>query len=58
MCFLQARVHCSPPVSFSGVDFAPILSRDEPFVLVAVEFCRKGAFGVGSRLGGLGLMPS
>jgi len=32
-------------------------SRDEPFGLVAVEFGRKGALGVGSRLGGLGLMP-
>ncbi|KAF8825486.1 hypothetical protein HHX47_DHR6000210 [Lentinula edodes] len=30
---------------------------DEPFGLVAVEFGRKGALGVGSRLGGLGLMP-
>ena len=34
-----------------------IPSRDEPFSLVAVEFGRKGALGVGSRLGGLGLMP-
>ncbi|KAA1072162.1 Cell wall alpha-1,3-glucan synthase ags1 [Puccinia graminis f. sp. tritici] len=29
----------------------------KPFGLVAVEFGRKGALGVGSRLGGLGLMP-
>ncbi|KAI6005611.1 glycoside hydrolase family 13/glycosyltransferase family 5 protein [Pisolithus albus] len=40
-----------------GADFALIPSRDEPFGLVAVEFGRKGALGVGSRLGGLGLMP-
>lgn len=32
-------------------------SRDEPFGLVAVEFGRKGALGVGSRVGGLGTMP-
>ncbi|KAK4704606.1 hypothetical protein P7C70_g1601, partial [Phenoliferia sp. Uapishka_3] len=36
---------------------ALIPSRDEPFGLVAVEFGRKGALGVGSRLGGLGLAP-
>ncbi|KZV90231.1 glycoside hydrolase family 13 and glycosyltransferase family 5 protein [Exidia glandulosa HHB12029] len=46
-----------PPFIFSGADFALIPSRDEPFGLVAVEFGRKGALGVGSRLGGLGLMP-
>lgn len=46
-----------PPFLFSGADFALIPSRDEPFGLVAVEFGRKGALGVGSRLGGLGLMP-
>lgn len=46
-----------PPYLFSGADFALIPSRDEPFGLVAVEFGRKGALGVGSRLGGLGLMP-
>ncbi|CAD6563802.1 MAG: Cell wall alpha-1,3-glucan synthase ags1 [Tremellales sp. Tagirdzhanova-0007] len=40
-----------------GADFALIPSRDEPFGLVAVEFGRKGALGVGARLGGLGLMP-
>ncbi|KAF7323001.1 Modular protein with glycoside hydrolase family 13 and glycosyltransferase family 5 domains [Mycena chlorophos] len=44
-------------LSNSGADFALIPSRDEPFGLVAVEFGRKGALGVGSRLGGLGLMP-
>ncbi|KAI7955973.1 hypothetical protein MJO29_007372 [Puccinia striiformis f. sp. tritici] len=46
-----------PSFVFSGGDFALIPSRDEPFGLVAVEFGRKGALGVGSRLGGLGLMP-
>ena len=46
-----------PPYLFSGADFALIPSRDEPFGLVAVEFGRKGALGVGSRLGGLDLMP-
>lgn len=34
-----------------------IPSRDEPFGLVAVEFGRKGALGVGARVGGLGQMP-
>jgi len=46
-----------PPFIFSGAEFALIPSRDEPFGLVAVEFGRKGALGVGSRLGGLGLAP-
>ncbi|KAL1598886.1 Cell wall alpha-1,3-glucan synthase ags1 [Paraconiothyrium brasiliense] len=46
-----------PPCIFSGAEFALIPSRDEPFGLVAVEFGRKGALGVGSRVGGLGNMP-
>lgn len=46
-----------PPCIFSGADFALIPSRDEPFGLVAVEFGRKGAIGVGARVGGLGQMP-
>ena len=46
-----------PPYIFSGAEFALIPSRDEPFGLVAVEFGRKGALGVGSRVGGLGKMP-
>lgn len=46
-----------PPCVFSGAEFALIPSRDEPFGLVAVEFGRKGALGVGSRVGGLGQMP-
>ncbi|KAG6819041.1 hypothetical protein H0H93_016019, partial [Arthromyces matolae] len=46
-----------PPCVFNGADFALIPSRDEPFGLVAVEFGRKGALGIGSRVGGLGSMP-
>jgi hypothetical protein len=34
-------------VNFSGAEFALIPSRDEPFGLVAVEFGRKGALGIG-----------
>lgn len=45
-----------PPFIFSGAEFALIPSRDEPFGLVAVEFGRKGALGVGARVGGLGQM--
>ena len=37
-----------PPYIFSGAEFALIPSRDEPFGLVAVEFGRKGAIGVGA----------
>lgn len=46
-----------PPYIFSGADFTMIPSRDEPFGLVAVEFGRKGALGIGARVGGLGQMP-
>ena len=46
-----------PPYIFTGAEFALIPSRDEPFGLVAVEFGRKGALGVGARVGGLGNMP-
>jgi alpha-1,3-glucan synthase len=46
-----------PPFIFSGAEFALIPSRDEPFGLVAVEFGRKGALGVGARVGGLGQCP-
>jgi len=38
-----------PPFIFTGAEFALIPSRDEPFGLVAVEFGRKGALGVGAR---------
>lgn len=41
-----------PPFIFTGAEFALIPSRDEPFGLVAVEFGRKGALGVGARVGG------
>ena len=46
-----------PPCIQTGAEFALIPSRDEPFGLVAVEFGRKGALGVGARVGGLGQMP-
>jgi alpha-1,3-glucan synthase len=46
-----------PPCIFSGAEFALMPSRDEPFGLVAVEFGRKGALCVGSRVGGFGHMP-
>jgi alpha-1,3-glucan synthase len=46
-----------PPFVFTGAEFALIPSRDEPFGLVAVEFGRKGALGVGARVGGLGSLP-
>jgi len=46
------------PYVFSGANFALILSRDELFGLVAVEFSRKGALGIGSRIRGLRQMPS
>lgn len=34
----------------SGAEFALIPSRDEPFGLVAVEFGRKGALGIGGMI--------
>ena len=34
-------------IDSSGAEFALIPSRDEPFGLVAVEFGRKGALGIG-----------
>lgn len=46
-----------PDCVFGGAEFALIPSRDEPFGLVAVEFGRKGALGVGARVDGLGQMP-
>lgn len=41
-----------PPCIFNGAEFSLIPSRDEPFGLVAIEFGRKGALGVGARVGG------
>ncbi|KAL2313149.1 Cell wall alpha-1,3-glucan synthase ags1 [Schizosaccharomyces pombe] len=55
--FSQPKFTQLPPYIFSGADFALIPSRDEPFGLVAVEFGRKGALGIGARVGGLGQMP-
>ena len=55
--FSKPEFTALPPIIFSGSEFALIPSRDEPFGLVAVEFGRKGALGVGARVGGLGQMP-
>lgn len=55
--FSRPEFTALPPFIFSGADFALIPSRDEPFGLVAVEFGRKGALGIGARVGGLGQMP-
>ena len=55
--FSKPEFTALPPFIFSGATFALIPSRDEPFGLVAVEFGRKGALGVGARVGGLGQMP-
>lgn len=55
--FSKPEFTALPPYMFSGAEFALIPSRDEPFGLVAVEFGRKGALGVGARVGGLGQMP-
>ncbi|KAH0284135.1 hypothetical protein M436DRAFT_61172 [Aureobasidium namibiae CBS 147.97] len=46
-----------PPFVHAGAEWALIPSRDEPFGLVSVEFGRKGALGIGARVGGLGQMP-
>ncbi|KAG9855552.1 alpha-1,3-glucan synthase, partial [Aureobasidium melanogenum] len=46
-----------PPFVHEGAEWALIPSRDEPFGLVSVEFGRKGALGIGARVGGLGQMP-
>ncbi|KAI9790086.1 MAG: hypothetical protein M1816_005556 [Peltula sp. TS41687] len=55
--FSKPEFTALPPYIFSGAEYALIPSRDEPFGLVAVEFGRKGALGVGARVGGLGQMP-
>jgi alpha-1,3-glucan synthase len=55
--FSKPEFTALPPFVFSGAEFALIPSRDEPFGLVAVEFGRKGALGIGARVGGLGQMP-
>jgi alpha-1,3-glucan synthase len=55
--FSKPEFTALPPYIFSGAEFALMPSRDEPFGLVAVEFGRKGALCVGSRVGGFGSMP-
>ncbi|KAK3382174.1 alpha amylase [Lasiosphaeria ovina] len=55
--FYRAEFTSLPAAVFNGADFALIPSRDEPFGLVAVESGRRGALGVGARVGGLGQMP-
>ncbi|CRG86853.1 alpha-1,3-glucan synthase [Talaromyces islandicus] len=55
--FSRPQFTALPPYIFSGAEFALIPSRDEPFGLVSVEFGRKGALGIGARVGGLGQMP-
>jgi alpha-1,3-glucan synthase len=45
--FSKPEFTALPQFIFSGAEFALIPSRDEPFGLVAVEFGRKGALGVG-----------
>jgi alpha-1,3-glucan synthase len=55
--FSKPEFTALPPFIFTGAEFALIPSRDEPFGLVAVEFGRKGALGVGALVGGLGQMP-
>ncbi|KAE8549991.1 hypothetical protein EYB25_008516 [Talaromyces marneffei] len=55
--FSRPQFTALPSYIFSGAEFALIPSRDEPFGLVAVEFGRKGALGIGARVGGLGQMP-
>ncbi|KAJ5666320.1 uncharacterized protein N7477_008768 [Penicillium maclennaniae] len=57
LVFSKPQFTVLPPFIFSGAEFALIPSRDEPFGLVAVEFGRKGALGIGARVGGLGQMP-
>jgi alpha-1,3-glucan synthase len=54
--FSKPEFTALPPFIFSGVEFVLIPSRDEPLGLVAVEFGRKGALGIGARVGGLGQM--
>lgn len=55
--YSQSEFVALPPFFHGGVEFGLMPSRDEPFGLVAVEFGRKGALCIGSRVGGLGSMP-
>ena len=55
--FAKPEFTAVPKYVFEACDFVLIPSRDEPFGLVAVEFGRSGALGIGSYVGGLGSMP-
>ena len=55
--FSKPEFTAVPKCVFEACDFVLIPSRDEPFGLVAVEFGRSGALGIGSYVGGLGSMP-
>jgi hypothetical protein len=55
--FSKPEFTAVPKYVFESCDFVLIPSRDEPFGLVAVEFGRSGALGIGSYVGGLGSMP-
>lgn len=55
--YSQPKFIYIPPFVHAGAEFALIPSRDEPFGLVSVEFGRKGALGIGAKVGGLGKFP-
>jgi alpha-1,3-glucan synthase len=47
--YIFRLTHNLTSLTSSGAEFAMIPSRDEPFGLVAVEFGRKGALGIGGK---------
>lgn len=47
----------APSCIYGGAEFVLIPSRDEPYSLTGLEFGRKGALGVGARVGGSGNLP-
>jgi alpha-1,3-glucan synthase len=55
--FSKPEFTAVPEYVIHACDFVLIPSRDEPFGLVAVEFGRSGALGIGAYVGGLGSMP-
>lgn len=55
--FAKGEFITPPPFLFGAGEFVLIPSRDEPFGLVTIEFGRRGALGIGPRIGGLGQMP-
>ena len=55
--FSKPRFTALPQYLSGGTDFVLILSSDEPFSLVAIEFGCKGTPGAGPQLDGFGLMP-